>query len=43
MGTIYPGLLEGGMADDAVNLVIPTLRLSWCLYKDEANQRNREG
>jgi hypothetical protein len=43
MRAIYPGLLEGGMTDDAVNLTVPALRLSWCLYKGEANQGKREG
>jgi len=43
MGAIYPGLLEGGMTDDTVNITVPTLRLRWRLYKGEANQCNRDG
>jgi len=43
MGAINPGLLEGGMTDNTVNLIIPTLRLHGCLYKGEANQCQKEG
>jgi hypothetical protein len=43
MRAIYPGLLEGGMTDDAVNLTVPALRVHRCLYKGEANQCQQEG